>query len=239
MAGRCRPPRPRASCIKPGPGEERMKLLRYGEIGQEKPGILDASGLIRDLSGVIDDFAGATLGRESLSRIKALDLAALPVVAGAPRIGAPVGVVPKFLGIGLNYRDHAEETGHADSRGPDRVRQGELLRLRSHRSGAPAQGLRSHGFRGRARSRDRHARKERSRGRVPSTTSRVTRSATTSPSGACRRAVRANGSKPRAAILSGRSALGSSPPTRSKTRKISTLPSISTAPACRPDRPRP
>jgi 2-keto-4-pentenoate hydratase/2-oxohepta-3-ene-1,7-dioic acid hydratase in catechol pathway len=88
-----------------------MKLLRFGEIGQEKPGILDASGLIRDLSGVIDDFAGATLGRESLSRIKALDLAALPVVAGAPRIGAPVGVVPKFLGIGLNYRDHAEETG--------------------------------------------------------------------------------------------------------------------------------
>jgi 2-keto-4-pentenoate hydratase/2-oxohepta-3-ene-1,7-dioic acid hydratase in catechol pathway len=88
-----------------------MKLLRYGKIGQEKPGILDAGGLIRDLSGVIDDFAGATLGRESLNRIKALDLAALPVVEGAPRIGAPVGAVPKFLGIGLNYRDHAEETG--------------------------------------------------------------------------------------------------------------------------------
>jgi len=111
MPGRCRPPRLRASCIKTGSGEERMKLLRYGEIGQEKPGIVDASGLIRDLSGVIDDFAGARLGRESLSRIKALDLAALPVVAGDPRIGAPVGVVPKFLGIGLNYRDHAEETG--------------------------------------------------------------------------------------------------------------------------------
>ena len=51
------------------------------------------------------------LGRESLGRIKALDLAALPLVQGGPRIGAPVGVVPKFLGIGLNYRDHAEETG--------------------------------------------------------------------------------------------------------------------------------
>ncbi|MGH6802380.1 MAG: fumarylacetoacetate hydrolase family protein [Methyloceanibacter sp.] len=88
-----------------------MKLLRFGEIGQEKPGILDASGLIRDLSGIVEDLAGATLGRESLSRIKALDLAALPVVTGGPRIGAPVGVVPKFLGIGLNYRDHAEETG--------------------------------------------------------------------------------------------------------------------------------
>jgi len=88
-----------------------MKLLRYGEIGREKPGILDASGLIRDLSGVIDDLADATLERESLSRIKELDLSALPLVEGAPRIGAPVGVVPKFLGIGLNYRDHAEETG--------------------------------------------------------------------------------------------------------------------------------
>jgi len=88
-----------------------MRLLRYGEVGQEKPGILAASGAIRDLSGVVDDFAGPALGRECLNRIKALDLAALPVVEGGQRIGAPVGVVPKFLGIGLNYRDHAEETG--------------------------------------------------------------------------------------------------------------------------------
>jgi 2-keto-4-pentenoate hydratase/2-oxohepta-3-ene-1,7-dioic acid hydratase in catechol pathway len=90
-----------------------MKLLRYGAIGQESPGILDAKGAIRDLSGVVADIAGAALGRESLGRIKALDLDALPLVQGAPRIGAPVGVVPKFLGIGLNYRDHAEETGMA------------------------------------------------------------------------------------------------------------------------------
>ena len=88
-----------------------MKLIRYGEIGHEKPAILDSGGAIRDLSGVVDDLAAATLGRESLSRIKALDHSALPLVEGAPRIGAPVGVVPKFLGIGLNYRDHAEETG--------------------------------------------------------------------------------------------------------------------------------
>jgi 2-keto-4-pentenoate hydratase/2-oxohepta-3-ene-1,7-dioic acid hydratase in catechol pathway len=88
-----------------------MKLLRYGEFGQEKPGILDAGGLIRDLSGIVEDIAGKALGRESLSRIKGLDLEALPLVKGQPRIGAPVGVVPKFLGIGLNYRDHAEETG--------------------------------------------------------------------------------------------------------------------------------
>jgi 2-keto-4-pentenoate hydratase/2-oxohepta-3-ene-1,7-dioic acid hydratase in catechol pathway len=88
-----------------------MKLLRFGEFGREKPGILDGNGQIRDLSHVIEDFADQALGPESLSRIKALDLGALPLVEGSPRIGAPVGIVPKFLGIGLNYRDHAEETG--------------------------------------------------------------------------------------------------------------------------------
>ncbi len=88
-----------------------MKLVRYGPVGKEKPGILAADGAIRDLSGVLGDLAGDALGRDSLDRIKALDLAALPLVAGTPRIGPPVGIVPKFLGIGLNYRDHAEETG--------------------------------------------------------------------------------------------------------------------------------
>jgi 2-keto-4-pentenoate hydratase/2-oxohepta-3-ene-1,7-dioic acid hydratase in catechol pathway len=88
-----------------------MKLLRYGKVGQEKPAVLDAEGRIRDLSAAVVDFAGEALGRESLSRIKALDLATLPLVEGTPRIGAPIGVVPKFLGIGLNYRDHAAETG--------------------------------------------------------------------------------------------------------------------------------
>ena len=88
-----------------------MKLLRYGEVGRERPGLLDASGKIRDLSGLMEDLAGAALGRESLNRLKALDVAALPLVEGGPRLGVPVGVVPKFLGIGLNYRDHAEETG--------------------------------------------------------------------------------------------------------------------------------
>jgi 2-keto-4-pentenoate hydratase/2-oxohepta-3-ene-1,7-dioic acid hydratase in catechol pathway len=88
-----------------------MKLLRYGEIGREKPGILDGQGKIRDLSGIVGDLAGAALGRESLARIKALDVSTLPPVDGTPRVGAPVGLVPKFLGIGLNYRDHAEETG--------------------------------------------------------------------------------------------------------------------------------
>jgi 2-keto-4-pentenoate hydratase/2-oxohepta-3-ene-1,7-dioic acid hydratase in catechol pathway len=88
-----------------------MKLLRYGEIGRERPGILDENGRIRDLSGIMEDLAGSSLEPDSLARLKALDPAALPKVDGTPRIGAPVGLVPKFLGIGLNYRDHAEETG--------------------------------------------------------------------------------------------------------------------------------
>lgn len=88
-----------------------MKLLRYGEIGREKPGILDKSGRIRDLSQIVPDLAGDALGRKSLNRIGALDVSTLPLVEGEPRLGPPVGVVPKFLGIGLNYRDHAAETG--------------------------------------------------------------------------------------------------------------------------------
>ena len=88
-----------------------MKLLRYGEIGREKPGIAGNSGEIRDLSSLVDDITGDVLGRESLARLRALDLGKLPVVTGNPRISAPLAWVPKFLGIGLNYRDHAEETG--------------------------------------------------------------------------------------------------------------------------------
>lgn len=88
-----------------------MKLVRYGELGAEKPGILDAQGKIRDLSGVVKDISGDVLGPEALKHLKGLDLGKLPAVGGNPRLGPPIGVVPKFLGIGLNYRDHAEETG--------------------------------------------------------------------------------------------------------------------------------
>jgi 2-keto-4-pentenoate hydratase/2-oxohepta-3-ene-1,7-dioic acid hydratase in catechol pathway len=88
-----------------------MKLLRYGERGREKPGILDLQGEIRDLSGIVDDLGGEVLEPERLGRLADLDLASLPQVEGSPRIGAPIATVPKFLGIGLNYRDHAEETG--------------------------------------------------------------------------------------------------------------------------------
>jgi 2-keto-4-pentenoate hydratase/2-oxohepta-3-ene-1,7-dioic acid hydratase in catechol pathway len=88
-----------------------MKLLRFGERGSEKPGILDPEGCIRDLSGIVDDIGGKVLAPEALARLESLDLASLSAVTGQPRIGAPVAIVPKFLGIGLNYRDHAAETG--------------------------------------------------------------------------------------------------------------------------------
>ena len=88
-----------------------MRLLRYGEIGREKPGIAANSGDIHDLSSIVDDISGDVLGRESLARLRALDLSKLPIVSGNPRISSPLAWVPKFLGIGLNYRDHAEETG--------------------------------------------------------------------------------------------------------------------------------
>ncbi|HAT2867375.1 TPA: fumarylacetoacetate hydrolase family protein [Serratia marcescens] len=90
-----------------------MKLLRYGEPGQERPGMLDAQGRLRDLSQHIADVGGAALLPASLAKLRALDSAALPLVEGQPRIGACVGGIGKFICIGLNYADHAAETGAA------------------------------------------------------------------------------------------------------------------------------
>ncbi len=87
-----------------------MKLLRYGPAGQEKPGLVDNSGAIRDLSGIIPDITGATLDAATLSRIAATDAASLPAVSGSPRIGPCVGQISKFVCVGLNYSDHAAET---------------------------------------------------------------------------------------------------------------------------------
>lgn len=88
-----------------------MKLLRYGPVGQEKPGLLDAQGRIRDLSAHVADIAGDALLPEGLARIAALDVQGLPVVSGNPRLGACVAGTGKFICIGLNYSDHAAETG--------------------------------------------------------------------------------------------------------------------------------
>jgi len=95
-----------------------MKLLRYGALGAEKPGLLDNAGLLRDLSGHVDDITGDTLDDVTLAKLRALDPADLPIVEGEQRIGACVGNIGKFLCIGLNYSDHAAETGAAIPKHP-------------------------------------------------------------------------------------------------------------------------
>jgi 2-keto-4-pentenoate hydratase/2-oxohepta-3-ene-1,7-dioic acid hydratase in catechol pathway len=88
-----------------------MKLLRYGPRGQEKPGLLDDAGHIRDLSDHVVDLSGDVLGPDRLAQLASLDPASLPAVEGSPRLGPPVAGIGKILAIGLNYRLHAEETG--------------------------------------------------------------------------------------------------------------------------------
>ena len=90
-----------------------MKLLRIGKKGQERPALLDNNGQLRDLSAVVTDIAGATLSPQSIARLQEIDPSTLPLVEGSPRIGACVGQVGKFICIGLNYADHAAETGAA------------------------------------------------------------------------------------------------------------------------------
>ncbi|MBM6579963.1 fumarylacetoacetate hydrolase family protein [Microvirga sp. BT689] len=90
-----------------------MKLVRFGEAGQEKPGLLDADGQVRDLSGLIPDVTGATLSSQTLDRIRQTDPSTLPLAPSGQRLGACVGQVRNFIAIGLNYADHAAETGAA------------------------------------------------------------------------------------------------------------------------------
>lgn len=88
-----------------------MKFIRFGQPGAEKPGLVDASGTWRDLSGVVADMAGSTLGQDSMRRLAALDVASLPVVPAGTRLGPCVGGVGNVVAIGLNYADHAAEAG--------------------------------------------------------------------------------------------------------------------------------
>src|ERR1700694_601309 len=89
-----------------------MKLVRYGAIGQEKPGLIDKSGQLRDLSAHVKDLNGEAYAPASLANLAALDPPNLPAVSGTPRMGAPVTGISKFVAIGLNYIDHAKETGN-------------------------------------------------------------------------------------------------------------------------------
>ena len=88
-----------------------MKLVRYGRPGKEKPGLIDAQGRLRDLSGVVSDIGPEQLSDKSLARLARLKTDSLPLVRGRPRMGCPVAGVGKFLAIGLNYADHAAEAG--------------------------------------------------------------------------------------------------------------------------------
>lgn len=87
-----------------------MKLVRYGEAGKEKPGILDAQGAIRDLSGVVKDIDATTVSPEGIAELKGVKVDRLPKVSGHSRLGSPIANVPKLICIGLNYADHAKES---------------------------------------------------------------------------------------------------------------------------------
>ncbi|RYF64933.1 MAG: FAA hydrolase family protein, partial [Comamonadaceae bacterium] len=88
-----------------------MKLVRYGNPGKEKPGLIDSEGKLRDLSAVVKDFEGVQLGDAALAKLAKLKTDKLPLVKGKPRYGCPVANVGKFIAIGLNYADHAAESG--------------------------------------------------------------------------------------------------------------------------------
>ena len=88
-----------------------MKLVRYGNPGKEKPGLIDVDGQLRDLSAHIEDIGPAQLGDTALAKLRKIKTAGLPLVKGAPRMGCPVMGTPKFIAIGLNYADHAAESG--------------------------------------------------------------------------------------------------------------------------------
>ena len=110
-----------------------MKLLRYGPAGQEKPGLLDRDGRIRDLSGAVRDIDGEALARASLEGLRRLDPASLPLVPDTPRLGPCVGAVSKIVAIGLNYRLHAQEAGAAIPLRTDLFHEGDVLDLRPER----------------------------------------------------------------------------------------------------------
>jgi 2,4-diketo-3-deoxy-L-fuconate hydrolase len=95
-----------------------VKLVRFGNPGAEKPGIIDAAGKVRDLSGIVPDISGETLSDGGLAKIKAIDPKTLPLAPDGARLGAAVGAIGKYIGIGLNYADHIAETGRPAPKEP-------------------------------------------------------------------------------------------------------------------------
>ena len=115
-----------------------MKLFRHGAPGREKPGLLDTDGKRRDLSGIIDDVAPHTLGDDELQRLRDLDAGTLPEVAADVRLGPPVSPIRKIVCIGLNYSDHAEESGMPI---PASVRAAITMRMPSDRAALMSEGM--------------------------------------------------------------------------------------------------
>ena len=133
-----------------------MKLLRYGPLGSEKPGLLDAQGQIRDLSGHIADITPAQLSKDSLAALAAIDPASLPLVEGSPRYGVPVSGSGKFIAIGLNYADHAAESNMPIPKEPIVFTKAIHLPLRPQRHRRHPQGLEEIRLGSRTRDHHRH-----------------------------------------------------------------------------------
>ncbi len=108
-----------------------MKLLRFGPAGHERPGMIDAGGKIRDLSGLIGDIGGDVLSDAGLDRLRALDTRHLPEVDPGARLGPCVAGTSKLICIGLNYSDHAAETGTDRAERADRLHEGQFGDLRA------------------------------------------------------------------------------------------------------------
>ena len=152
-----------------------MKLVRYGAKGAEKPGLIDKSGQLRDLSAHVKDLDGEAYAPASLAKLAGLDASKLPAVDGKPRLGAPVTGISKFVAIGLNYVDHAKETGIADPDRTDLLHQGQHRAERPQRCGRKAPRLDQARLGSRDRRHHRHPRQICQRSRCPQSRRRLLR----------------------------------------------------------------
>ena len=186
-----------------------MKLLRYGPSGQERPGLLDSERRIRDLSSHIADIGPETLSSSGLAALAKLDPGSLPLVDGTPRLGVPVANVGKFIAIGLNYADHAAESGLPIPTEPVVFTKATSCITRPERRRHPAAATRRRAT-GRSSSASSSARRAalcRGSGRA-GRMSPATASSTTCPSASTRSSAAAPGTRARAATPSARSAPG-------------------------------
>ncbi len=133
-----------------------MKLLRYGPAGFEKPGLLDRQGRLRDLSGVVEHVTSEHLSAKGLAKLAKIKPESLPLVRGKPRLGVPYAGISKFIAIGLNYADHAAESGRAGAERADPVLEGDHLHQRPERRHRHPAQLDQDRLGSRARRRHRH-----------------------------------------------------------------------------------